>query len=37
MHRSHTLSALVTVVVALAFYLIPIAVMAACFELGWHA
>ncbi|KAF0967817.1 hypothetical protein BPODLACK_03772 [Gordonia sp. YY1] len=37
MNRRHTLSACATIVVALAFYFIPLGVMAACLELGWHA
>ena len=38
MHRHHTLSAdCVTIIVTLALYLAPFAVLRLCMELGWHA
>ncbi len=37
MNRSLTLTACVTVLVALAVYFVPLAVMAVCIDLGWHA
>ena len=38
MHRHHTLSAdCVTIIVTLALYFVPLAVLRLCMELGWHA